>query len=252
MEAIFSIIGWIFSNLITLAIIGAIFYFFFFRRKALAQKMSEVQNQPVGSTPGEGETDYSGNTGGIDWKLKSKAVYSTGGRRRAWVRTTRWETSSVKMPAGKYLMLMSTPGNNTPLGPVKQEGFFNTMINKAADFALDMYVTSYFGPQYQDMINVTGESSKVDHPALKDFLILTNDSPIAQRFLDDATAGVISNWKHQKMGFTREGNVDQFGLLFTQDGVILTCQADMANEQEAKLFADYGAVLAVKMKAGLS
>ena len=69
MEAIFSIIGWIFSNLITLAIIGAIFYFFFFRRrKALAQKMSEVQNQPVGSTPGEGETDYSGNTGGIDWK----------------------------------------------------------------------------------------------------------------------------------------------------------------------------------------
>lgn len=36
-------------------------------------------------------------------------------------------------------------------------------------------------------------------------------------------------------------------LLFCQDGVILSCKADMANGQEARMFADFGSVLSVKM-----
>ena len=59
---------------------------------------------------------------------------------------------------------------------------------------------------------------------------------------------MIPSWKKQKQGFTCEGNVDQFGLLFSEHGAILSCQADMANAQEAKVFSDFGSVLCVKMK----
>ncbi len=247
MDALFSILSWIFSNLLTLGIIGAVIYFVFIRRrKTIAEKLS----QPPALTGATGERidEFGGNTGGIDWKLKSSVVRQTTGKSRGWLRASRWETAAVKFPPGKYLMIMSVAGEGIPKGNFKQEGFLNTIINTAADFAVDIYVGGYFGAQYQAMINVTGESIKIDKPGLPDFFILTNNEPTAQSFLDEATVSVIAEWKKQKMGFARENNVDQFGLLFCEDGVILSCKADMANEQEAKLFADFGSVLTVKMK----
>jgi len=247
MDALFSILSWIFSNLLTLGIVGAIIYFIFIsRRKASVDKLS----QPPAPTGTKGETvdEYTGTTGGINWKLRSTVLKKLPGRNRDWLRSTRWETSTVKFPPGKYLMVMSIAGGEIPKGNFKQEGLLNTIINQAADFALDIYVGGYFGAQYQPMINVTGDSVKIDKPELSDFFILSNHEPVAQAFLDEATTTVLSQWKKQKMGFTRENNVDQFGILFCEDGVIFSCKSDMANEQEATMLADFAAVLCVKMR----
>ncbi len=248
------------SNLLTILIVGFLFYFFFLRKKKQTQTV-QLQQQAKkeaeaigvviktdGTSRSGSETEYSGQTGGIDWKLKSEVrISSQDISKQVWERTSSWRTDTVKLPVGKFLMLMSAPGYNSSAHSLKQGGFLNKLVNMAADFALDIYVEGYFGSQYKSMINV-GDSIKIEKPALQGFLILTNIEPLTQKFLDDSTVNVIANWKKQKLGFTREGNVDQFGLLFSQDGVILSCQADMANAEEAKTFSDFGSVLCVKMK----
>ena len=58
----------------------------------------------------------------------------------------------------------------------------------------------------------------------------------------------LSNVKKSSQGFTREQQVDQFGLLFAADGVILTRQSNMISAEEVKLLSDFGAVVTAKMK----
>ena len=257
------IISFIMSNLFTILILGAIFYFVFVRGKAkitVGGRQRQVPNAPAavgisvlptaGQASGEGVKEYSGNTGGIDWKLRSVVLQSQSSNDSTsthWTRSTSWHTDSIKFPPTKFLMLMSS-GVNVSGKQLERGGFINSLINKAAEFALDIYVMGYFGSQYKDLVNIGDDGVKIDKPALSDFLILTNMEPTAAKFLDDPTVNVIAGWKNQKQGFSREGNVDKFGILFCPEGMILSCQADMANEQEAKMFADFGSVLAVKMR----
>jgi hypothetical protein len=216
----------------------------------------QVANQAAGhvSNSGEihGDTNYNGTTGGVDWALASTVLVGdrnvgAGGRNQVWKRKSVWKTQAVKLPAGKFIMIMSTPGE-IKLGAIKRGGFINDLVNKAADAVLDLYVGGYFGSEYKSLVSIGEDGVKIERDQLKDFMILTNDEPLAQKYFDDATASTISYWKKNSMGFTEENKVDQFGLLFSPDGVILTCQTSMNNANEVKAFSDFGAALVIKMQ----
>lgn len=221
------------------------------REQASAQGL-QITSQADGrmSDAGEihGDTDYNGTTGGIDWILKSTVLVNDRGddRNQVWKRKSIWRTQAAKLPDGKFILLMSTPGE-IKLGEVKRGGFINDLVNRAADAVLDIYVAGYFGSEYKALVSIGTDGVKIEREQLKDFMILTNIEPLAQKYFDDATAATISLWKKSNQGFTREDKVDQFGLLFSPDGVILTCRANMTNANEVKLFSDFGAALTMKM-----
>lgn len=191
-----------------------------------------------------GTNDYQGSTGGINWTLRSSLSVGQKGRR---IGKSTWRTADVKWPAGKFLLLISTP-KDMKTGRIERGGMMNTLINKAADLLLDVYVGLYFGSEYKSLVNIGEDGVKIERENLSDFTVLTNNPDLAERYFDEATSKVISGWKEASQGFAREDQVDQFGLLFAPDGVILTCQANMTNAQETKLLSDFGAALAVKMQ----
>jgi len=191
-----------------------------------------------------GDTEYNGTTGEIQWTLRSTVLVADRGedRNKVWNRKSMWRTQAVKLPAGKFILLMSIPGE-IKMGNIKRGGFLNSLVNKAADAVLDIYVAGYFGSEYKSLVNIGEDGVKIEREGLKDFMILTNIEPLAQQYFDEATVSTISLWKKSNQGFTLEDKVDQFGLLFSPDGVILTCRANMGNAGEVKLFSDFGAVL---------
>jgi hypothetical protein len=270
---------WAQSNFFWLAFIAIFAWVFlgFFRKRKLTEKVVQhtkttaqeaqqvglnVQQNVTGRTAAtgmgtavEGETNYTGNTGGIEWNLTSTVRLSrrnssdraTDQNLDVWRRTSRWKTAAAAWPAGKFLMLMAAPGYNSAKAPVKRGGFFNKIVQMVGDFALDFYVANYFGGEYKKLVNLGDDGVKIERAALNSFFILTNDEALANKFLDEGTVTTIANWRSAQLGFTSEGSVDNFGLLFCPDGVILGCQADMANAQEAKMLAEFGSALAVKM-----
>ncbi|HEV8511666.1 MAG TPA: hypothetical protein VGQ59_00220, partial [Cyclobacteriaceae bacterium] len=128
-----------------------------------------------------------------------------------------------------------------------KKGFFAKIVNSVAELAIDLYVGSYFGPQYKSLVNIDG-ATKIDIPELKNFFILTNDDSLSKKFLTDITVKFIVNWMHNKPHFAHDSDVNMWGALFCEDGIIVSCQAEMTNANEAKVFSDFGASLATLMK----
>jgi hypothetical protein len=276
---------WMQSNFFWVAFF-AIFawaFFGFFRKRKLSEKViqrtkdTEQQAQQAGlkvaqsvtgrtantgsGTAIEGETNYSGNTGGIEWALTSTvrltASHSSSSANTrnldVWRRSTRWRTKAAAWPPGKFLMLMAAPGYDSAKSPAKKGGgFFSKIVQAVGNFALDFYVGGYFGGEYKKLVNLGDDGVKIEQSALKGFFILSNHEALANKFLDEGTITTITNWRKAELGFASEGQVDNFGVLFCEDGVILGCQADMANAQEAKMLAEFGAALAVKMQQTIS
>jgi len=144
-------------------------------------------------------------------------------------------------------MMMSTPGHDNS-GPQQQKkGMLSSLVSKLAEGALDMYVAGYFGEQYKPLINVDG-GKKITIPELKEFFILTNDEPMAMKFLNPTTIKYITNWMANKPTFKHTWRVNSLGVLFAPDRSIVSCQALMTNANEAKVFSDFGAGLATLMK----
>jgi hypothetical protein len=234
-------------------------------REDAAAKKIQITNQTGGAVvvhndgtmEASGETEYKGTTNGIQWELISKVLAVSRdaddrpGRQNtdAWKRSTRLNIESVKLPSGKFLMLMSAPGYNSANKQVKKGGFLNKLVNFAAEFALDIYVAGYFGTQYKSLVGLDKGSEKIDRQCLNDFLILTNDKMLGEKFLDEETTTFIADWKKQRQGFLREHSVDHFGLLFAPDTMVLGCQTNMASAQEVKVFSDFACELASRMKA---
>lgn len=212
--------------------------------KALGIQVNQQANAGLRGDEVLGTNEFQGNTGGIEWKLQSSLSIGQKGRK---IGKSTWRTAAVNWPERKFLLLISTPADMKS-GKIERGGFMNTLINKAADVLLDVYVGVYFGSEYKPLVNIGDDGVKIEREALKDFTILTNHPDLAERFLDEATVKVISGWKQSSQGFAREQQVDQFGLLFAPDGVILTCQAQMQRAEEVKMLSDFGAALAVKMK----
>jgi hypothetical protein len=252
----------IISNLpgiLVLLVIGLFIYRKLNKKKPVPVNLNETiaRKSTSSETQSEnGETLYEGNTGGVSWTLKSIVIRHSAASRtvtsnRVWKRKSMWKTDSVKFPVGKFIMLMSTPGE-IKTSEIKRGGFINTLINKAADAALDIYVAGYFGSEYCSLVGIGEDGVKVEREQLKDFMILTNDAATAEKYFDESTVSTIANWKQSNQAFKRENKVDQFGLLFSPDGVILSCQTNMTTTEEVKAFSDFGSVLTIKMKEILS
>jgi hypothetical protein len=204
----------------------------------------------------EGDTHYAGTTGGINWKLLSSVQLTDRGTSNSInsrnldvrKRSTRWNTTEAAWPQGRFLMLMATPGYDSAKHAIKRGGFFNKLTQMAGDFMLDVYVSGYFGSQYKSLVGIGEDGVKLDRPALNKFFILTNHEVLANKFLDDGTVNTIASWRNAQMGFRSESAVDNFGILFCADGMILGCQADMADPKEANKLAEFGSALALKMQ----
>jgi hypothetical protein len=222
-----------------------------FRLKKKKSQSTGINSQPKADQVA-GIKDYAGVTGNIKWKLTSSVWFEDSGRSsskalsRSWNSKSVWQTDAIKLPAGKFIMLMSTPGE-VKTSDIKRGGFVNKMINMAADMALDVYVSGYFGNAYKALVSIGEEGVKIEREELKDFMILTNVQPLAEKYFDAATASTIASWKKMEAGFLQEEKVDQFGLLFSPDGVTLSCMANMDSENEVKIFSDFGSVLTTKM-----
>ena len=221
------------------------------RLKKPKNQSTAINSQPKANQVA-GIKDYSGVTGNIKWKLTSSVWYEDIGRSsskalsRSWNSKSVWQTDAIKLPAGKFILLMSTPGE-VKTADIKRGGFLNKMVNVAADAVLNVYVGSYFGNEYKSLVNIGEDGVKMKREELKDFMILTNVQPLGEKYFDAATISMIASWKKMKAGFLQEEKVDQFGLLFCPDGVILSCMANMDNESEVKIFSDFGSVLTTKM-----
>lgn len=254
--------NFVISNLpgfLVLVAIGFFVYRKLTRKQPVAVDLNSAREGATNSGEAnavDGVTLFEGNTGGVAWTLKSielkrSAAYSKVSHRTTWKRKTMWQTPHVTLHAGKFIMLMSTPGE-IKTSEIKRGGYINTLINKAADAVLDIYVSGYFGSEYCSLVGIGEDGVKVEREQLKDFMILTNDAETAEKYFDESTVSVIANWKHSNQAFARENKVDQFGLLFSPDGVILSCQTNMINAEEVKAFSDFGSALTIKMKEILS
>jgi hypothetical protein len=204
----------------------------------------------------EGDTVYKGTTGGVTWSLVSSVRVSSTesadrpGRQlnQAWKRKSVWQTDFVKWPTGKFLLLMAAPGYDSAKHPLKRGGLFSKLVNMAADFALDIYVGGYFGERYKKIVNIGDDAIKIDRKALNGFLILTNYEGPAEKFLTEVTSEGIAKWRNSKAGFTRESAVDNFGLLVCETGILLGCQSDMANAEEANKLAEFASAISLSVK----
>lgn len=252
------------NNLVPIAIAVAVIFFLVARSRrqkvnALIQEQQQKAAQDASSAglniteqsgtnmrAGEvlGDTSYEGTTGGIAWTLTSSLQR---GRKSSIYRKSIWRTNNVTLPDKKFILVVSTSGD-MKIGEIKRGGLMNTLINKAADAMLDFYVMAYFGSEYKTLVNIGEDAVKIQRAALSDFAIITNYPEVAEKFFDDSTVSVIAGWKQGNQGFQREQQVDQFGLLFAPDRMLLACQANMTTPAEVKAFSDFGAVLAVKMK----
>lgn len=213
-----------------------------------------VMHSPLGQPVVGGETRYEGIDHGIAWELTSKTGVtrddSPGTAHRVWSTQSIWKTRDVLWPEGKYLMIMSTPGE-IKTNEVKQDGFLGKIVNAAANLALDLYVSQYFGSKYAALINLSEEAEIIKKTGFEDFFVLTNEPYLAEQFLTEPAVRAISAWKKENQGFTQESGVDQFGVLFAPDACLVTCRAAMASPAEARRYAGFAAGLAVNMQGVL-
>lgn len=154
----------------------------------------------------------------------------------------------MRLPASKFILMMSTPGVDNSKHQLKHGGFLNEIMNSLADSFLHIYVAGYFGPKYISLVHIGSDTVKIDKPELKRFFILTNDEPAANQFFSPATIQYLSQWITSRPTFNRDQNVDYFGLLVSPEGIFLSCRASMENVDEVKMFSDLGVTLTKNWK----
>ncbi|MBS1979045.1 MAG: hypothetical protein JST46_16865 [Bacteroidetes bacterium] len=250
--------AWLSGNLGTIMFLGAIVYFVIWANRKRKQAGSVIERfSDSGSVQGNSvpSKEYSGRINDIIWKLSTvyERIRSSNSTRSGarLVQNTRWESASVKFPVGKFLMLMRAEGYQSSRHPMKHsEGFLGNILNMAAEGFLDVYVTGYFGPQYKPLVNVEG-SAKIDKANLDDFLILTNYEGVSRKFLSDETARFIATWDTRRPAFTHESLAKQFGMLFSTEGMILSCKGAMMSDTEVNTYSQFGVELASRMKGTL-
>jgi hypothetical protein len=204
----------------------------------------------------EQKQQYSGEIADVPWTLETQTLVGSPSEDEpgtttittVWKQSTSWNTKAVSLPEGTFLMCMMTPTKGQAGKKIERGGLLNTLTNWIADFALDVYVSGYFGSRYTSLVNIGDDSIRLDWPELPQSFILTNAPETANAFFDSATKEVIIRWRAEKMGFEQESLVDQFGILFAPDGLTLSCRAFMQNATEARLFAEFGVLLCKKMQ----
>jgi hypothetical protein len=266
-----SVIDFILSNILPVFLIGIALFFFYniyrFRKRIQQNQTTKekgvsrigysfnVDKESNGNPSGlqaekskkENKVIFEGTTGGIAWKLTSVNLITAPGTNQVWKSKSAWKTTDVKWPEGCFLIIISTYGEINS-GDFVLPGFLNRIIKYTEEQMLDIYTSEYFGPDYKELVGFKNDSIALKIDLLSDFFILTNKPGIAEKFLDDSTVNAISAWKKKDLGFQNESNVDRFGVLFAPDAMFVSCQQALRKSEEVKIFSDFAAAMAVKMK----
>jgi hypothetical protein len=188
-----------------------------------------------------GDTIYEGTNNGQKWKLVSSVIrlneYSGNSTSYSYKRSLKWFTTDIDTYSNTYILIMSTPGE-IKTEEYSNTGFMNSIKNFIAEKALDIYISGYFGSEYNDLINLS-DGEIIKNEKLKEFFIITNSGKIVRNLIDDIFIEKIMDWKHNKQGFVYEGNMDNLGILFAPDKLIIGCQSSIESPEEAAKFGEF-------------
>jgi hypothetical protein len=228
------------------------------RKKALSdinepaiESDSQAPATPVGNyeTP---EQSYSntleGFSNGISWKLTSSVMVTEdeGGSNQVAKRQTVWTSPDVRLPAGKFIFMQPVHGTYK-YRPDPKEGFLGNMVKWAADTALDVMVSGYFGDHYASLVNLDG-SETVMAEGLNNYFIRSSAPDIARRFAEGPAGELIRQWRGAAQGFDHEEEMDMTHFLVAEDGMHAACIVSMGSEEEARRLSDFCSALAAELK----
>lgn len=231
------------------------------RKKEQSAREDAALTQP-GSAPAMSVGDYEtpeqsysntleGQSNGISWKLTSSVMVTEdeGGSNQVAKRQTVWTSPDVRLPAGKFIFMQPVPGTYK-YRPDPKEGFLGNMVKWAADTALDVMVSGYFGDRYSTLVNLDG-SETVMAEGLNNYFIRSSVPDIARRFAEGPAGELIRQWRSSLQGFDHEEEMDMTHFLVADDGFHASCKVSMGSEEEARRFSDFCSALAAEMKKAI-
>ena len=189
-----------------------------------------------------------GQSNGISWKLTSSVMVTEdeGGSNQVAKRQTVWTSPDVRLPAGKFIFMQPVPGTYK-YRPDPKEGFLGNMVKWAADTALDVMVSAYFGDQYSSLVNLDG-SETVMAEGLNNYFIRSSVPDTARRLAAGPAGELIRTWRSSLQGFDHEEEMDMTHFLVADDGLHASCNVSMGSEEEARKFSDFCSALAAELK----
>jgi len=178
-----------------------------------------------------------GQEGKISWLLLAnwrKWRTSRGGSSRTSIKQhTNWLTNDARVDSGKYFMLMTLP-KKMKIPKIKRGGVFNQLVNWFAEFFLDLYVSSHFGPEYKELINIR-DGKVFNLGKNQSYYVLSNDDYHAEKFINRGLLTYLDQWRDQ---IFHDGRAP-VGVLVTDRGVIITTQLALFTEHEQAPFVQF-------------
>lgn len=207
--------------------------------------VADPYEQPTQSST----TTLEGVQDGIAWTLTSSVTVGArdDGSRSVTGRVTRWECRHVTLPQGQYILMQAHP-KPVKVRPEGGQGFFGRMARKLGDFALDIYISAYFGDGFAELVNLDG-SETVAVDGIPSYFIRSNTPTAARRFLEGPVKDRIRTWKEQAQGFDYEEEVDLLGILVHDKGVTAGCKTSMGSEEEARKLASFMADFTAELRS---
>ena len=189
-----------------------------------------------------------GQSNEISWKLTSSVMVTEdeSGRNQVSKRQTSWTTPDVRLPAGKFILMQPVPGTYK-YRPDPKEGFLGNMVKWAADTALNVMVSGYFGDRYASVVNLDG-SETVMAEGINNYFIRSSVPDTARRFAEGPAGEMIKTWRGAAQGFDHEEEMDMTHFLVADDGMHAACNVSMGSEEEARKFSEFCSALAAELK----
>jgi hypothetical protein len=193
-------------------------------------------------------TTLEGVHDGIAWTLTSAVTVRAedDGSRLVADRTTRWECRNLALPQGQFILLQAHP-KPVEVRPEGGQGFLGRIARKLGEMAVDVYVSTYFGEGFAELVNLDG-SETVAVEGIPSYFIRSNTPAAARRFLEGPVKTRIRAWKEQTQGFEHEDEVDLLGILVHDKGVSAACMTSMGSEEEARILAGFMAEFTAELR----
>ncbi len=212
---------------------------------------SPEPQQDIGALE-EVSTRIDGQSSGIRWSLYSV----TEDRRRhksgthVAQRKTVWNTQDVRLGKSAFILIMDIGKEGIRIEKGASHTLLGKLARKAGDMVLDTYVGACFGDEYKSLVNLDG-SETLEVQGLSDHFILTNAPEVATRCMAGDSVGILRRWRDAGQGVLGGEATMNVGILLSESGCVITCQAPMSSEGEARKFADLSSSLAAAMGKGL-
>ncbi len=212
---------------------------------------SEGLPQDIGAWK-EGPTRIDGQSNGIRWSLSS--ILEVLNRHKTGTHVSQsktvWVTQDVRMGKSAFILIMNIGKEGIRIEKNPGDTLLGKLARKAGDMVLDSYVGAYFGDEFKSLVNLDG-SETIDVQGLSDHFILTNYPEIAKRCMSADAVGILQAWRDEDQFFLRGEVVRNVGVLLSESGCLIACQAPMSSEDESRRYADFCSSLAAAMGNGL-